>query len=237
MATESEHGRMARHEAGPIPTFDAETAAEERRLVLAGRVGDAMERAVVVAGPGETLLDAARRLRDHRVSGLPVVDPSLRVVGVLSERDIDRELHRAAGLLTFRGVLDLVLALEGSADPDRIRQAVGHLRNVRVREAMTSHPVTVDPNDTVGEALRLLDQHSVARLPVVDNGRLVGIVTRTDVVHRLAEATRESQRSTPPRGPSSIRTLLAVDKIRSAARGKSYRSAPSGWAASEGGRS
>ncbi|HZY71095.1 MAG TPA: CBS domain-containing protein [Thermoplasmata archaeon] len=220
MATESEYGRRARNGPGTGSMPDGATAAEDRRVVLAAEVGEIMERNVVVAALGDTLLDAARRMRDHRVSGLPVVDSSLRVVGVVSERDIDRELHRTAGLLTFRGVLDLVLALEGSAEPDRIRQAVGHLRHVRVKEAMTSHPVTIDPRDTLGGALRLLDLHSVARLPVTENGRLVGIVTRSDIVHSLAQASDGPRRAD---GPGSLRTLISVGKIRSASRGRTPR--------------
>lgn len=158
-------------------------SADERRVAP---VGEIMTKMVVVAAPDETLISVARKLREHRVSGLPVVDETRRVVGVVSERDLARELHRAAGLMTYRGVLDLVLAYDGSEEIDRVRQSVERLHSVRVRDVMAKKPVTVDVAETVQECLRIIGQYGINRLPVVTDGRLTGIVTRSDLLAAMA---------------------------------------------------
>ena len=143
---------------------------------------------VVTATPDDSLFDVARVMRESRVSGMPVIAPDRTVLGIISERDLVRELHRAAGIFSFRGVLDLVLAIEGVEGPERLLAGVRHLKTARVRDAMSPRPVTVGSDDTLSEALRLMGQYDINRLPVVDAGRLVGIVTRSDVLRAIGQA-------------------------------------------------
>lgn len=152
-------------------------------------VGDAMTRGVYTVTPSWTLLDAARAMRGHHVSGLPVVDDRDRVVGVLSESDIVGELHEATGVANARGVLDLFLAAAGLHRRDMIESCLNHLKHRKVKDAMAHRPVTVDADDSLGEAARIMRRYSVNRVPVVSDDRLVGILTRQDVVEALSRAS------------------------------------------------
>jgi len=122
---------------------------------------------------GDTRLkEAARLMVRHRVSGLPVVDESGKLIGILSEGDF---IRREAGRDRPHGVslLDAVFG-EGELQP------VGA---ETVAEIMTRSVVTITPEATVGEAARVMGRRSVKRLPVVDlEGELIGIVSRADVV-------------------------------------------------------
>lgn len=167
----------------PDPTY------ERMRSFL---VRDAMTADVVVARLDDTLLSAAQRMRDKRVSGLPVVGPHGGVVGVLSERDIAERLRTAAGVLQARGLLDLVVeAADGRTD--RIAQCTRTLKGTRVGEVMTRHPVTIEPDEPLSEAARWLQQAGIHRLPVVDGQKLVGIVTRDDLVRMAAPPQAATQ--------------------------------------------
>jgi len=140
---------------------------------------------VCTARPTWTLLDAARVMRDKHVSGLPVVDDTNRVVGVLSEFDILADLDRSVGVGSVRGVLDLLLEVEGRTTLSRLDQCLRRLEKVRVAEVMTQRVVTVDPDASMGEAARLLRAFSARRLPVVEAGHLAGIVTYQNIVDAL----------------------------------------------------
>lgn len=109
-----------------------------------------MTRDLVVAHPDMTVQEAADRLRQHRISGLPVVDKQGRVVGVFSLSDA---------------------ALK---------------RGQRVGEVMTSPAVTVSEEAGLEEVATLMVTHDVNRLPVMRQGRLVGIVARADIVRAVA---------------------------------------------------
>lgn len=151
------------------------------------RVSDVMTKLVVTTTPDARLEDAARQLREHHISGLPVVAPAHHVVGLLSEQDIVRALHRATGVNSARGLLDVLL---GSAPPKGesiLEVCRRQLRNTRVSEAMSPRVVAVDRDALLTEAARLMRLHEVKRLPVVDGrGSLVGIVSRADIVRAVS---------------------------------------------------
>lgn len=163
------------------------------------RVHEVMTTTVVTIPPDARLEEAARLLRHHHVSGLPVVDPSPHVVGVLSERDIVRELHRATGVDSPRGLLDLLLESSPSKGESILEVCRRQLHNARVGDAMTKRVVTVDPDATLIDAARTMGQHGVKRLPVVDaKGNLLGIVTRADIVRSVSGEARVRRGSLHP---------------------------------------
>ncbi len=156
-------------------------------------VGDAMTRSVYTVTPKWSLLDAARAMRSHHVSGMPVVDDSDRLVGVLSESDIVQELHAATGVAHARGVLDLFLAAAGLRRHELIDNCLHHLEHRKVADAMARRPVTVAPDDSLGEAARVMRRFNVNRVPVLGGERLVGILTRQDVVEALSRVSSRSE--------------------------------------------
>jgi CBS domain-containing protein len=121
--------------------------------------------AVVTIAPGASLAEAAKLLSTNRIGAVIVTGPDARVIGVLSERDIVR-----------------ALADRGAAALD-----------LRVEEAMTRRVVTAGEADTVGEIMEQMTAGKFRHIPVVENDRLVGVVSIGDVVkHRLEEMERES---------------------------------------------
>jgi len=145
------------------------------------RVRDVMTEDVAVVSPSTDLRDVAALLVRKRISGVPVVEGG-RVVGVVSERDILFKERPADGL--HRGVLgwlmdegDLMLKIDARTAAD----------------AMTSPPLTITPTRGVAEAAAIMLDEGISRLPVVDHGRLVGIVTRHDLVRAFARSDREIQ--------------------------------------------
>jgi CBS-domain-containing membrane protein len=141
------------------------------------KVGSVMTGDVVSAEYGTPFKEVARRLADHRISGLPVVDEDDKVIGVISETDLI--VHQAATPDPF--------------DAPRLRRLAPLTRSARRQAAkadartagqlMTVPPVTAHADDTIVEAALTMAQRRVERLPVLDEeDRLVGIVTRRDLL-------------------------------------------------------
>jgi CBS domain-containing protein len=148
-------------------------------------VEEVMSSPVYTAQPKESLLAAARTMRTHHVSGLPVVDGEGVVVGVLSEKDIVGVLDHQVGIGHARGILDILLAGYEPKHHDLLERAVAALLNGVVSDAMSHPAATVEADAPLSEAWHLLRQFSVNRLPVMRAGRLSGILTRQDVLEIL----------------------------------------------------
>jgi CBS domain-containing protein len=114
---------------------------------------------------------------DKGISGLPVVDDDGRLVGIITEADfVKQEADRSHR--RYRRLLD---ALFGEREHQPVGDTVG--------DAMTRHPITVDPETRVAEAAREMADRSIKRLPVVDHtGRLAGIVSRADIMQAFVRS-------------------------------------------------
>jgi CBS domain-containing protein len=132
------------------------------------RVLDIMSIDVLTVSPEESLKAAARRMVEAGVSGLPVVDETGKLVGIITEADfLEREADR-----THRRLLDALLHKPGTV-----------VEAETVGEVMSTHPVVIYPEASVTEAARVMSHHHVKRLPVIDDeGVLRGIISRGDVV-------------------------------------------------------
>lgn len=137
------------------------------------KISELMQRDVVTITPDASLKEAAALLVEHGISGLPVCLPDGRLAGVISEADI---LVKEQGF-----AVDESPGLVGRI----LEQAYGdgaRLVAVTVGEAMSTPAVTIEPTEPVSAAAALMTRRRVNRLPVVEGGRLVGIVTRADLV-------------------------------------------------------
>lgn len=147
-------------------------------------VSTVMTHTVVTAQPAWTLLQAARVMRTHRISGMPVVDDHGVLVGVLSEKDVVRELDRTRTGTAPAGLLDLILEVEVRGR-EVLATLRDRLRTGHVKEAMTKEPATIAPGASIALAARIMKERKINRLPVVDGGRLVGIISRNDLLAAL----------------------------------------------------
>ena len=139
-------------------------------------VSEVMTPRPVTARADDSLKSALEVLAEHRVSALPIVDERGRVIGVVSEADLIREL----------------------VPPDRRAHALPVMTHpdlpCRVADVMTAHAVTVSPYGDVAAAVELMTSTGVKSLPVVDElGLAVGMLSRSDVVRVLARADEELQ--------------------------------------------
>jgi CBS domain-containing protein len=148
------------------------------------KVRDIMRTEVVTVTPDTTVRDLADILAKHQVSGVPVVDSDDTVVGMVSQADVilqDADLH----FPYYINFLDSVIYLPGSIHnfEERFRKIFA----VKVSDIMTTDVASISPDASVHEAASLMADKKVNRLPVVASLKLVGIVTRGDIVQAIAE--------------------------------------------------
>jgi CBS domain-containing protein len=146
------------------------------------KVHEVMTTDVLTIGPEAPLKDVARILVERGISGMPVCDIERHVLGVVSEADI---LFKERGRPSEGSAL-VGWMLGGDVMPDAAKSAAR-----TVDEAMTAPAITISPFRFVDEAARLMTEHGVNRLPVVRDGELVGIVTRTDLVRAFTRGDGE----------------------------------------------
>ncbi len=146
------------------------------------KVRDIMRRDVITVRPETPLKEVARLLVEHGISGLPVVDGEGRVVGVVSEGDLIVKERGETGRPRLLGAL---LASE------RARAELAKVEARTAGDAMTSPPITIEPTAPVRVAAARMVERQVNRLPVVEDGRLVGIVTRADLVRAFVRSDAE----------------------------------------------
>jgi CBS domain-containing protein len=151
---------------------------------MAERIGEIMDSSPVTVAPDTSVEDVVAALRQHGLPGLPVVEPDGRLVGIVTEVDLvlpddQGDLHIPHYINLFGGTvfLESLSRFEG-----RLRKAFA----ATAADMMTRNPDTVGPDTSVREAARLIHETGHNRLPVVDDGRLVGVVTRLDVLGALA---------------------------------------------------
>ncbi len=141
-----------------------------------------MTRDVVTARPEDSVAKVAKLLSDHEISALPVCDEQGRLLGMLSEGDLMRPFGRENAL---KRAWWLNLLAEGT---DLAPAFVDYVRldHRMARDLMISPVITAQDDTTVPELADLLARHRIKRVPIVQDGKLVGIVSRADVVRALA---------------------------------------------------
>jgi CBS-domain-containing membrane protein len=143
----------------------------------------------------------------NRVSGLPVVDESANLVGVVTEGDFLR--REEIGTLRQRPRW-----LEFLLGPARLASEYAHAAGRMVEEIMTENPHTVSEDDSLETVVELMERHRIKRLPVLREGRLVGIVSRADLVHALAEIATYRQPEAADDATIREHILAAFDAAR-----------------------
>ena len=147
------------------------------------RVADVMTRDVLMVAPETSVQDVARLLWSRGISGVPVVDAADTLVGIVSELDL---LVRNANLHIpqYLRVLDVMITIGNRHEFDEeMRRALG----ATAADVMTAEVFTVEPQTDLADAATLMLDKDVNRLPVVEQGRLVGIISRADFVRLLAQ--------------------------------------------------
>ena len=131
--------------------------------------------------------EAAAILRENKISGLPVLDGE-RLVGIVSESDLLRLLsvdEEEGGLWLPSPFEIFEVPFRDLVKWERMRSALDEIPNKKVSGVMSRNLHEVGPGDSIEEAAGIMTRHRINRLPVVEEGRLVGIVTRGDIISGL----------------------------------------------------
>ncbi len=164
---------------------------------LARKVRDVMTREVASVAATSPMAEAVELLVRRDIKAVPVVDEQRRVVGIVTGGD-----------LLSRGRLGLRLSVQRDLSPEEFTEQVRALESAgqTVRDVMTPGPLTVGPEMALDEAIHLMATHNLKRLPVTDGqGRLVGVLSRIDVLRQLAAAP-EPPAEAPETMPVRART-------------------------------
>jgi CBS domain-containing protein len=150
---------------------------------VAKTVSDIMDSNPETVGPDTPVEDVIAVLRENELPGVPVINDGGRLVGIVTETDLvlpddDGDLHLPHYVNIFGGT---VFIEPLKRYEDKLRKAFASTAN----DMMTKDPTTVAPDTTVDEAAGIIHETGHNRLPVVEHGRLVGVVTRVDVLGGL----------------------------------------------------
>lgn len=140
-----------------------------------------MTRSVVTVRRDSSLQDAVTAMLDYGLSGLPVVDDGGRPVGMLSEGDLLRRSELGTERKRPRWLAFL-------ASPGRLAEEYTHTHGRLVADVMTDKVYSVAPDTPLQEVVQLMERHRIKRVPVLENGLLVGIISRANLLRALALA-------------------------------------------------
>lgn len=147
------------------------------------KIKDIMQTDVITTGPEATIKEIAKILVENKISGVFVVDASEKLLGVVSEGDLlHKETNpRPPGAL---GLLGAIIYYRG------IKQYESDFRKLialTASEIMTSKLIKISPDDKIEDAASLMVNEQIKRLPVMENDKLIGIVTRHDIIKTLMQ--------------------------------------------------
>jgi CBS domain-containing protein len=153
-------------------------------------VSDVMTTDVLTFTPDQNVQEAMQQLVARSVDAGPVIDDARAVVGMLSTGDLIVEEARVhfPTVVNFLGV-NVTWPFEHHELDDTMAKALG----ASVGEVMTAAAVTIDASASVEDAATLMHDNDLSRLPVVEDGRLVGLIARGDIVKAIVAGTGESQ--------------------------------------------
>ena len=169
------------------------------------RAHQIMTRPVVTVTPETTIVDAANLMLQRHVSGLPVVDVGGNLVGVVSEGDFIRRSEIGTGRRRGRW-LRFILG-PGKSASDFVHEH-GH----KVGEVMTKSPLTITEDTALAEIVALMEKNNVKRLPVVRGDKVVGIVSRANLLQAVASLAREVPDPTADDDHIRNRVIDALEK-------------------------
>ena len=141
---------------------------------------EAMTKDVIKVGLDTTVGEIAALLVQHRISAVPVVADETNVVGIVSQTDLG---HRSETGTEKRRKW----WLEAFANPDSKAREFIKSHGLRAKEIMSRFVVSVSPQANLAEVAEILDTHRIRQVPVMDGGKLVGMISRADLVRKLAE--------------------------------------------------
>lgn len=152
------------------------------------KVKDIMNRKIITCQAGASISEASKLLRENKISGMPVMDGD-EMVGIISESDILRLLSREdEGQLWLPSPFEIFeVPFRDIMKWEKMHANVEDISEKKISDFMKKDVRKISPEDSVEDAAWLMTHHRINRLPVVDGERLVGIVTRGDIIAGLGK--------------------------------------------------
>jgi len=135
----------------------------------------------ITLAPDTSITQAAETLLEKRINGCPVVDATGKLVGILCQADLVVQ-QKKLSLPTVFTLWDAVLPLSSKSDLDREMQKIAA---ITVEQAMSRDPAIVSPEATVEDIATIMAKHSFHTLPVVEDGRVVGVIGMEDILRTI----------------------------------------------------
>lgn len=151
---------------------------------------DIMTTDVATVSPSTTIKEIAKLLLERRISGVPVIDATREVLGIVSEGDLIRRVETDT---ETRGSW----WLKNFGSRNELQKLFIKSHGLTAEKVMTAAPITVSRETSINEIASILEKNGIKRVPVVDDGKLVGIISRANLLHGLAS-------STIPRAPTQL---------------------------------
>jgi len=169
------------------------------------RAHQIMTRSVATVAPDATIVDAANIMLGRHISGLPVVDASGKLVGIVSEGDFIRRTEIGTGRRRGRW-LQFILG------PGKSASDFVHEHGRRIAEVMTESPVTITEDTSLADIADLMERKNVKRLPVLRGDEVVGMITRANLLQAVASLAYQIPDPTADDDHIRSRIVHAIEK-------------------------
>ena len=147
------------------------------------KIKEIMTKEVITVSPDTKVREVAVILGEKKIGAVPVLDDSGAVVGIITESDL---------FIKERGIPFSVVKIPHIfnqwVEPRKLAAIYSGIDSNKAVDVMTSPVVTISPEEEVGEAASLMFNHHISRLPVVENKKMVGIISRSDIIRIMAES-------------------------------------------------
>jgi CBS domain-containing protein len=154
------------------------------------KIKDVMNKDVITCAPDSSLSHLANLFKENHISGLPVVDKG-KVVGLVSETDIIKlfKTPEFSNDLWLPSPFEIIeVPIRNLVRLEETKKALENMKMRPVRDIMTKSIHAISPEESLEEASGIMVKYKVNRLPVIENGKLVGIVARSDIIRGISES-------------------------------------------------
>jgi CBS domain-containing protein len=163
------------------------------------KAADVMTAKVISISPDASIMEGIRLMLQNHISGLPVIDDAGRVVGIVTEGDFLRRAETGTQRKRPRW-------LEFITGPGRLAEEYVHAHGRKIGEVMTLNPETATEDTPLDEVVTRMEKRRIKRLPIMRNGRIVGIISRANLLHALASVLPDVP--APPKTDTAIRERI-----------------------------
>ena len=161
------------------------------------RARDIMTTNVVTVSPETDIAEAVRLMLERQISGVPVIDSSGRLAGILTEGDLMRRAELVTGRQSWW--------INPTSSPEQEAKAFVKSHGLKVKDVMTKEVVTINEQEPLDRIAMVFEERGIKRTPVMRSGKVVGIVSRANLLRSLAD--QKDQRCCSKRQPNQVRYL------------------------------